>query len=352
VTGVQTCALPILPEKPLAGIDRKTTFCDYLYQFWDFEASEYFREQETMGKDPQPDHALEMQRIVKRYYRSYFQNKLLCEINEEMLQKFVVHLKKDKKLAASTVNSARNAAIRALRYAKRTKAIKQFDFDYVLRAGGDPDERGILEKEEADKLFALEWPDSRSRMATLIALNTGMRLGEVRALRVCDIHEKYISVEHSWSKKNKMKCRKNRKSIEVPILPWLYNEIKAYIRQKKLLRLDSMLLPGKKPEIPYDSVKISKDLYKMLEKIGIDEKTREKRNIVFHSSRHLMAKTLAEKGINKAIAMKILGIKTSRIFDHYASHVDKETFNKMTEAIEMVKQPVVKKEPIPFHNAG
>jgi hypothetical protein len=38
-----------------------------------------------------------------------------------------------------------------------------------------------------------------------------------------------------------------------------------------------------------------------------------------------LAKNLVEKGANKAIGMKILGQKTSRVFDKYASHFDKET---------------------------
>ncbi|WP_461252368.1 hypothetical protein, partial [Treponema sp. R8-4-B8] len=130
-----------LPENPNKNNIAKTTaFCDYLCGFWDFDTSEYFREQETMGKEPQPEHALEMQRIVRRYYLPYFKNKLLCEIDGELLQKFVVHLKLDKKLAASTVNSARNTAMKALRYACRKKIIKQFDFENVLRAGGKPKE--------------------------------------------------------------------------------------------------------------------------------------------------------------------------------------------------------------------
>ena len=58
--------------KPQSGIDRKTLFCDYLYQFWDFYNSEYFREQETMGKEPQPEHAFHMQKAVIRYYKPYF----------------------------------------------------------------------------------------------------------------------------------------------------------------------------------------------------------------------------------------------------------------------------------------
>jgi len=250
-----------LPDNPTANkIAKTTSFCDYLYQFWDFDSSEYFREQETMGKEPQPDHALEMQRAVKRYYRPYFKDKLLCQIDSEILQQFIVFLKLEKKLAASTVNSARNAAIKALRYAKRKRIIKYFDFDNVLRAGGKQKERGVLERKEADRLFQLEWSNPRSRMAVLIAYNTGMRLGEIRALRICDIHENFISIKHNWSRKNKMKCTKNREIREVPILPYLHKEIMAYIRQMKLFKLDSLLLPGKKPEIPFDRLKYAKIL--------------------------------------------------------------------------------------------
>ncbi|MDR2943090.1 MAG: hypothetical protein LBV17_10915, partial [Treponema sp.] len=90
-------------------------FCDYIYQFWDFETSNYFRELETMGKEPHREHASEMQKSVDRYYRPYFESLPLQEITEELLQEFVVHLKIDKRLAASTVNSARNAAFVALR---------------------------------------------------------------------------------------------------------------------------------------------------------------------------------------------------------------------------------------------
>ena len=340
-----------LPESPSVNtIARTTTFCDFLYGFWDFDTSEYFREQETMGKEPQPDHALEMQRAVKRYYRSYFKDTLLCQVDGEALQKFIVHLKVDKKLAASTVNSARNTAIKALRYASRKKIIRSFDFANVLRAGGKPKCRGILERDEAERLFSLEWPNPRSRLAALIAYNTGMRMGEVRALRVYDIHEKYISVNHSWSsRKNKQKSTKNKETGNIPILPSLHKEIMAYIKQVGILKLDALLIPGKKTEIPYDSAQLRKIFYRMLAKIGIDDAIRVKRGIVFHSWRHLLAKRLAESGTNKAIGMNILRLKTSQIFDHYAAHVDNETFKQMAGAIEKAHEPSTPpKEPIPF----
>jgi integrase len=333
---------------PHSGIDRKTLFCDYLIKFWDFDTSGYFRELETMGKEPHPEHALEMQKVVERYYRPYFQSKLLCQIDAETLQNFIIYLKIEKHLAASTVNSARNAAMKALRHAKQKKIIKDFDFDAVLRAGGKASKRGILEKEEVDELFRLEWPSIRARIAVLIAYHTGMRMGEVRALRVCDIHSDRISVRHSWGKVSKRKSTKNQEIRDVPILPVLHDELMAYIKHMGLFNLDSLLLPAQNPEIPYDDRRIGKEFNKMLEKIGIDDKTRKERGIVYHSWRHLLAKNLVEKGTNKAIGMKILGQKTGRIFDMYSDHVDKETFRQMTKAIENVSQNEELKEPIPF----
>jgi integrase len=301
-----------------------------------------------MGKEPHPEHALEMQKIVERYYRSYFQSALLCKIDEETLQKFLVHLKHEKHLSGSTINSIRNAAIKALRYAKRKKIIRNFDFDSVLRAGGKAKERGILEREEIDKLLSLQWASLRSYITVLIAANTGMRMGEIRALRVCDIHENRISVRHSWGRKSNLKCTKNQETREIPILPSLYDEIMDYIRKMGLYQLGSFLIPGNKPEIPYNNRQIGKDFNNMLNQIGIDDKTRKERGIVFHSWRHLMANRLAQNSANKTIGMKILGLKTSRIFDHYASHIDKETFKQMTAVIENVLQPDSPKEPIPF----
>ncbi|MDR2922447.1 MAG: tyrosine-type recombinase/integrase [Treponema sp.] len=194
-----------------------------------------------------------------------------------------------------------------------------------------------MEKEEIEKLLALEWENAKSRMAVLIAYRTGIRMGEVRAIRICDIHETYINIEHSWAKKSKMKGTKNEETRAIPILPSLYAEIMDYIKlnltKENQHKLDSLLFPGKSPDSPYDNRRIGQNFNKMLEKIGIDDKARKERNIVFHSWRHLLGKSLAESGTNKAIAMKILGHKSSKVFDNYAAHADKETFEKMAQAV-------------------
>ena len=198
----------------------------------------------------------------------------------------------------------------------------------------------------------MEWKSKRSRIAVFIAYKTGMRMGEVRALRICDIHEDYIYVSYNWAKISKRKCTKNQESREIPILPEVYAEIRNYIKEMGLTKLNGLLLPGKNPEIPYNNRQIGKDFNKMLGMIGISELERKERGIVYHSWRHLLAKNLAQNSTNKAIAMKILGHKSSKVYDHYASHADKETFRKMIKAMETITQEESKNKTVPFQSIG
>jgi hypothetical protein len=82
------------------------------------------------------------------------------------------------------------------------------------------------------------------------------------------------------------------------------DEIFAYIKKLGLNNLDSLLAPGKKPEIPLDSHQIRDDFYKVLTKeLGIDEETRKERNVTMNSFRHLLAKNWIEKGQKKELVL-------------------------------------------------
>jgi integrase len=327
---------------------RNMAFCDFLLRVWDFDTSEYIKEKMTEGKQPKKSHPIEMQGVIKRYFMPYFKQTLLCEINEEKLTEFLVYLRtekvkeknKDKNkeqkkgLSVSTVKLVRNAAIVPLRYARRKKIIRDFDFDAVIKVNGDFEERGILDRDQAEALFKLEWRNPVSRLICLIASQTAMRIGEIRALRVCDILEDRINVQHSWSEDDGgLKCTKNRANRTIPILPELYQELTEYMKNTgRYSNLSNLVFPGKKEEKPFSHKQINKDFYEMLEKIGISDAERRDINIVFHSWRHYGAKHLAEV-TNRNIGMAILGHKTPRLFDHYANHIDKDTFEGMKKAI-------------------
>jgi integrase len=303
-----------------------------------------------MGKEGHRRHALDMQKNVHCYFVPYFNNRKLRSVKEETLQDFLVFLKTKKGLAASTVNKARNASFVALRYAKRKKLIRTFDFDAVLRAGGKPKTRGILEKDEVELLFSIPWRDVRSRLVNHIASQTGMRMGEIRALRICDIGSDRIRVVHSWSKADGgLKCPKNGECREIPLINELNKEIMAYIKTAHpFSSIESFLFPGQKSDVPFDEKQIVEDFYLALSNMGISKEQRKIRNIVFHSWRHYCAKNLSAV-TSRVIAMAILGHKTSLMFDHYADHIDKEMFHSMAAALTKIQFEInQEKSPIEF----
>ncbi len=120
--------LPESTRTPLLSPSSRT-FYENLKDFWDFDNSGYIKELITLGKKPGRRHARDMRDMVGRYFEAYFGNKMLSQIDELALQDFLVYLRTGKGLAANTVNRARNTAFVALRYAKRRKLIRTFDFE-------------------------------------------------------------------------------------------------------------------------------------------------------------------------------------------------------------------------------
>jgi len=52
---------------------------------------------------------------------------------------------------------------------------------------------------EAQALFAVMWKDKRAYIASLLACTTGMRSGEVLAIKREDIEERVLNIRHSYS---------------------------------------------------------------------------------------------------------------------------------------------------------
>jgi len=345
---------------------RNMTFCDYLYNTWDFDKSECIKEKIALGKHPNKSHPKDMQRIINCYFKPYFKDMLLCEITEEMLNEFLVYLRTEKPkertlnkevkkgLSASTVKKAKNAAIMPLRFAKRKKHIRSFDFDAVIKPDGDQAERGILSPDQVDALFKLKWRSKKAYMICKIASQTTARLSEITALKVCNIPENKINYFNSWNKDVGLKCTKNRANRTIPILPELYQEILDYIKVENLAtNLNNFIFPGRNKDKPYSQKQINKELYLMLEKIGISDKERRDLNIVFHSFRHYGAKHLAEN-TDRITGMAILGHKTPNLFDKYSNHADNETFAKMAKAVQdsFGKKIADESKTIPFPNSN
>src|SRR5215469_10105811 len=63
----------------------------------------------------------------------------------------------------------------------------------------------ILDRKDAAAVFQVPWHNERARLANLLAAVTGMRCGEIQALRFKDLGDGCLYVRSSWIENNGIK---------------------------------------------------------------------------------------------------------------------------------------------------
>lgn len=226
--------------------------------------------------------------------------------------------------SGSTINKVLST-LRAILEAAEEKSLIKY-IPKIDRAAENPKQKGILSLEEVQKLFAAEWNDFKGYIGNLLAASTGLRLGELQALTLRDIHleKNYIHVRRSWCKRyhqfNQTTKTGKARNIFIP------DKVKYEL--KRLIGLnpypdnpDSFLFFAEKIDTkPIEAEILNRSLHKALEKIGIDEAMRKTRNITFHSW-HWLNSLLINSKIPIQKIQSITGHLTSDMSQHYY-HID------------------------------
>lgn len=324
-------------------------FVTYLQKFWDYESSPYIREKKAHGQSIGRNHCYDLQNTVRAYYSGYFENRPLNSITRSDVRQFSLFLteKREKpqgykgkfaeKLSASTINKIMIAGTTALKWAFREGLIPTNVTEGLMRFSGPSRKRGILTPEEAETIFSATWEDDRVYVANLLACTTGLRMGEVLAIKKADISDKILFVRHSWSKLDGLKAPKNGEERKVPLLPGV---------REKLLELaavnpygpDGFIFYGLLPDKPINEKFIVTGLHAACLAVGIDSQAR---GIVFHSWRHTWVTLMAEKLAIDKIA-RVSGHKTKAMAEHYANHILDEAIEKTAAAGEEVFAKILK----------
>ena len=98
-------------------------------------------------------------------------------------------------------------------------------YDGIIKPKDNPQKRAILTMEEIKLLFSTKWENETAKLACLIASYTGIRQGEIAALRLQDIGEDRVYIRHSWGKYDGLKTPKNGEEREIRILHQLRDMI-------------------------------------------------------------------------------------------------------------------------------
>ena len=333
-----------------------TVFTEFLERFWDYAHSPYVREKLAHGHTMGRRHCYEMLSRVRSFYAGYFAKRPLNSITRQDLKQFALSLterrekpgghrgKFAEKLSASYINKIMVAGLTALKWAFREGIVPNDVTAGLVRFSSAPEKRGVLEPQEAAAVFRAEWKDKRAYAGNLLSLTTGLRAGEVLAIRKSDVGDKILHVRHSWSTMDGLKSPKNGEARKVPLLPDVRDRLLELLGETPHSgENDPFVFYGLLADRPMDQKILLGGLQAACKSVGIDA---AERGIVFHSHRHFYAARLADKMTADQIS-RITGHKSRAVLETYMDHVIDKNLEDMGEAAAEAFGNV-----LPFRNAG
>jgi integrase len=302
---------------------------DYLRRFWDYDQSPYIADKRSHGVNLGKTYAKTCFERVNLYWVPHFQGMKIGEITKQSLKDFSIAIAKEyPKLSPLTLRQIMLVGVTALRWAFANELIPADPTIGLIGYSTKTKKRGVLTPQEAGDLFKLDWKDKRSLLINLVAMTTGLRIGEILALKVENIGEEYLAIEGSYSDIDGLKTTKTDEERVVPIIPVLRDAMLNLARLNP--HGNGYVFWGDKENRPCASDAPSRELKKMLfllragenptpEQKKEAEEYWAKRNVVFHSWRHFYASRMTDK-LEARKVMLATGHKTESVFKGYSDH--------------------------------
>ena len=305
------------------------TVVEYLKRFWDYDASLYIADKRSHGINLGKAYVKCCLERVNLYWVPHFLGKKIGEITRQNLKDFSVSVAKEyPNLSPTTLRQIMLVGVTAFRWAFANELIHTDPTIGLTGYSAKAKKRSVLSPKEAEELFKLEWKDKRSMLINLVAMTTGLRIGEIIALKAENIGEKYLTVEYSYSLVDGLKSTKTDEERVVPIIPEIRDAMLSCAKLNP--HGNGYIFWGDKKTRPCTPRTSAEELKRMLFLIRAgenptDEKKKEveeywkKRNVVFHSWRHFYASRMTDK-LEARKVMLATGHKTESVFKGYSDH--------------------------------
>ena len=293
---------------------------DWLINFWTPDKSVYLREKERKGQTVHLKHAANNRGFIRNHWESLLCGKKLGEINRQDIQKQFDRLD-DMSLNGNTKNHILRAVLTPLKWAFNNEILpKDLSRGWIMYRV-EYKKRTILTMERAKMIFRINWDNDLACLASMLAMCTGMRCGEILALSSEDLGEDCIFVRHSYNFKDGLKCTKNRESRKVYVpFPFIMDKLRYYADlTNRFIEKNNpqFIFRGITPDRPMDGRICLNQLRSALVKTGMTEE--ESKQITFHAWRHFYTTYMSDKVNQKALQSQT-GHKTATMLEHYANH--------------------------------
>jgi integrase len=336
-------------------------FIEYLLKFWNWEESDYLKDKLAGGFKIGKSYADDYLNKVKNHAVPFFDPNLrIRDVTTGLLEEYKKYLMTKKNtlrpskkspeeelpnLSTKTVTELIQAVTKPLREAQRLGLISTNPAIAMTRLAKSKRARGILTSAEVQKVFAAEWQNEKSRVANSLACLSGMRAGEIGALRPSDLRiedgKGLIMVNHSWERFQKViKGTKSEKPRIVCVPAFLIDDL-LQLHKQNIHENGEFIFWGMLPDKPIRLDHFLVDLRQVLNSTGVSYEEQEKRNITFHSWRHYYNSTLRGSVPDETLR-KFIGHENKEMTDNY-DHVTEEQIDAVYKAMEEKILPFVRK---------
>lgn len=390
------------------GHDQDTLFADYLRNFWDFDNSKYIKTENKLNPHSiGRDHASTCLHAIENHAIPLLPKGLKCSQVKtrhiETIQDSVLDT-----LSISSWLKVLNALRIPITELRRKKIILDDPLFYLKKVKPSSHKskpKGCLSKRQADKLIAQMFNnctylkevsfhykhsqnckragqeydiarevilDRRVYLATALGFLSGMRMGEILALRTKNIrfpnsgddyeNQAIIKIDQAYARKAKFKEPKSKKTRVVPIPRWLANELMDFASTNPWNN-GLVFYSSKCKDTPFDNKAISQPFNKEVDYLlgsedfesrgeVVDpkdksqleaimqrgEELRKADNITFHSTRHYFD-TLSFNAIGGEKTRTVIGHESESMTQLYYNVTDQEILEIGTKTIQFIKNP-------------
>jgi len=220
------------------------------------------------------------------------------------------HLRTIQRRPAATVNRRLAALRRFFGWAKATNRIHEVPTEGIKGVPSVPLTPKSLPKRELDRLLrAAEQDGNKRNLAILLTLrHTGLRVGELCNLRLCDIA---IS-----ERKGSLAVRsgKGDKDRTLPLNNDVRQALSAYLAVRPVASTDALFIGQRGQPLQSDAVQLI--VHKYARRAGLSEVTP-------HILRHSFAKQVLDAGADLATVSRLLGherLETTAIYTQPTAH--------------------------------
>ncbi len=334
----------IFGKKSVSGTTQE--LAAYLSRFFDWDTSTYI--QRRLLLDPQgisKDYMHTRKNLVDTHVVPLLEkDTLLSDVSLKQLEDLQFRLVKETTLSKGTVNMAMQAVMMALREAQRRGDIPPTTMLEVTPIKAQPRVRGIMTDEEVSSYLAYAKQQSNPRLylSAALALFTGMRSGELRALTTEQVKPGLIVVDRAYADQQGTKSPKGKKTRVVPCPQFLCDQLLAFAHTNPYRCKETLVFWSQKNGGHASSHYFCQIFHSCLKESGIiPPEEIERRYITFHSFRH-MANTLLRGSVDEYVLRLTIGHSSEQLSDIY-THLSEKAFNSVQAAQQANILPLLQK---------